>query len=201
VNQETAQYVDIGTRIGRGQAFGMIANQSLAAQAACLRQIQHDQEYKTLDLTWEEFCEQFIGMSRKHVDDLIRNLDEFGAAYFRLSEIIRISPATYRQIEDKVDGDEIEIDGKMVLISAENAPRIRLGVQRLRAQLAEAKHRFLPAICRVSTINRLTDEAVAELTRLSELDLASDEKAALTGITDYAIRRLTKVSQRLQKAA
>ena len=96
MNEEVAQYVDLGTQIGRGQAFGMIANQSMAAQAACLRQIRDSEAYKTIDLTWDEFCETYALMSRKHADDLIHKLEDFGATYFRLSEIIRVSPETYR---------------------------------------------------------------------------------------------------------
>ena len=53
---------------------------------------------KALNLTWDEFCKQHAGASRAHADEIIRRLQEFGAAYFRLSEIIRISPQSYRAI-------------------------------------------------------------------------------------------------------
>lgn len=198
MNQEAAQYVEIGARIGRGQAFGMVANLSLASQAACLRQIRDSQEYKALELTWEEFCSQYVGMTRQRVDEVIHNHEEFGAAYFRLSEIVRISPETYRQIADKVEGEEIEIEGKMVPISPENAGRIRTAIHRLRGQLQEAKKRALPLFSRVKSANRLADETVAELTRMSELQLCPDERAALAGIADYAVRRLTKIREDLR---
>jgi hypothetical protein len=199
VNQEIAQYVDIGTRVGRGQAFGMIANQSLAAQAACLRQIRESEEYKTLDLTWEEFCQQYAGVSKRHADELIHNLKEFGTAYFRLSEIIRVSPDTYRQIADKVEGEEIEIEGQMVLIAPENAPRICTAVQSLRGQLQQAKKREGGAVFSVSSLNRIVNDAVSEITRASELFEDSQARVTLSGIADYAIRRLTKVREDLRR--
>jgi hypothetical protein len=199
VNQEIAQYVDIGTRIGRGQAFGMIANHSLAAQAACMRQIRESEEYKTLDLTWEEFCRQYVGMSRRHADELIHNLEEFGAAYFRLSEIIRVSPETYRQIADKVEGEEIEIEGHMVLIAPENAPRIRTAIQRLRSQLQEAQKRQGGAVLSVSSLDRMINDGVSEITRASELIADQHLRITLAGIADYAIRRLTKVRDNLKR--
>jgi hypothetical protein len=199
VNQEIAQYVDIGTRIGRGQAFGMIANHSLAAQAACMRQIRESEEYKTLDLTWEEFCRQYVGMSRRHADELIHNLEEFGAAYFRLSEIIRVSPETYRQIADKVEGEEIEIEGHMVLIAPENAPRIRTAMQRLRSQLQEAQVREGVAVLSVSSLDRMINDGVSEITRASELIADQHLRITLAGIADYAIRRLTKVRDNLKR--
>ncbi|MBZ5621911.1 MAG: hypothetical protein LAQ69_24770 [Acidobacteriia bacterium] len=198
MNQDIAKFLDLGTWIGRGQAFGVIANQAMAAEAECLRQIRDTAAYKTLDLTWDEFCPQCAGISRKHVDDLIHNLEEFGATYFHLSEIVRISPETYRQIAGKVEGEEIEIEGKMVPIVPENAARIRSAVQRMRTQLQDAKKRVLPASCRIGSVNRLVEEGVSELSRISELPLDLDEKATLAGIADYAVRRLTKVCERLR---
>ena len=60
--------------------------------------------YKALNLTWDEFCQQHAGASRAHIDEMIRQLKEFGAAYFRLSEIIRISPQSYRMIGRRGEG-------------------------------------------------------------------------------------------------
>jgi len=176
----------------------MIANQSMAAQAACLRQILDSEAYKTIDLTWDEFCETYARMSRKHADDLIHKLEEFGAAYFRLSEIIRVSPETYRQIADKVEGEEIEIDGQKVLIAPENAPLIRTAIQSLRSQLQKAKSREGVSVCTVSSLNRTISDAVSEFTRASQLFEDSDARATLSGIADYAIRRLTKVREDLR---
>ncbi len=199
MNQDIVQYVDMGTRIGRGQAFGMIANQSWTEQAVCLREIRDSQEYKTLDLTWEEFCARYVGMTRKRVDELIHNLEEFGAEYFRLSEIIRVSPETYRQIADKVEGEQIEIDGQMVLIAPENAPRIRTAILQLRSQLQKAKKQEGVAVLGVLSLNRLIDDGVLEMTRASELCDDSDARRSLLGIADFAIRRLTRVSNLLRK--
>ena len=53
---------------------------------------------KALNLTRDEFCKQHAGASRAHADEIIRRLEEFGAAYFRISEIIWISPQSYRAI-------------------------------------------------------------------------------------------------------
>jgi hypothetical protein len=199
VNQEVARYVDLGTQIGRGQAFGMIANQSMAAQAACLRQIRDAESYKTIDITWDKFCETYARMSRKHADDLIHKLEEFGAAYFRLSEIIRVSPETYRQIADKIEGEEIEIEGEMLSIGPENAPRIRTAIQRLRSQLQEAKSREGVAVHGIASLNRIINDAVSEITRASELFEDSHTRATLSGIADFAIRRLTKVREDLRR--
>lgn len=195
MNQENVPFLDLGAWIGRGQAFGMVANQSLAAQAQCLQQIRDSGAYKTTDLKWEEFCLQHIGLSKQRVDELIRNLEEFGATYFRLSEIVRISPEAYRQIAPKIEGEQIEIEGKMVPIVPENAVRIRAAVQRLRTALQDAKRRVLPSHSRLPNLARLLEENVSELTRIGETPLEPEEKILLGGIVDYNIRRLTQIGK------
>jgi hypothetical protein len=140
---QTPGLFDLGAWTGRGQAFGMIANQSSAAQAECLRQIRDTASYKCLHLTWEEFCRDHAGITRPHVDAAIRNLEEFGAAYFRLAEIVRISPKLYRQIAPAVNAESLDVDGESISIAPENAARIRQAVYRLRGELKESRKREL----------------------------------------------------------
>src|SRR6185436_21030851 len=99
------------TMLGRGQAFGLLANQSMAAQAECLLKIRESGMYKSSGRTWEQFCPEFVGMSRQAVGVLLDNLKEFGSTYVRLSEIVRISPETYRHLEPRICADKIDIDG------------------------------------------------------------------------------------------
>ena len=90
---------DLGAWIGRGQALSFVANHCSAAQTECLTRIRKEGLYKALNLTWDEFFKQHAGASRAHADEIIRRLEEFGAAYFRISEIIRISPQSYRAMQ------------------------------------------------------------------------------------------------------
>src|ERR1700686_701416 len=91
-------WIDAGAWVGRQQAFAVIASQSHAAQALSLKHVKQSRWYQQLSLTWEEFCLEYAGISRTRADNVIRQLDEFGESYFRLSEIARISPQTYRRI-------------------------------------------------------------------------------------------------------
>jgi hypothetical protein len=103
---------DLGAWIGRGQALSFVANHCSAAQAECLTRIRKEGLYKALNLTWDEFCKQHAGVSRAHADEIIHRLEEFGAAYFRISEIIRISPQSYRAMQAAVKGEVIEVGGE-----------------------------------------------------------------------------------------
>ena len=80
---------------GTPQAFAVIANKCSAAQALCLKQVRESRLFEKLGLTWEEFCQEYAGISRVHAERLIQQHEEFGDAYFRLSEIARISPETF----------------------------------------------------------------------------------------------------------
>jgi len=73
--------------------------------------------------------------SRTRADKVIRQLDEFGESYFRLTEIARISPETYRRIAGRVHGGIIEIDGRKLALTHENTFQIRAAIQTLRSKL------------------------------------------------------------------
>src|SRR6266700_3228925 len=82
--------IHLGTSVGRRQAFGLVSSKCSAADAECLKQIRESKHYKSVASQWEEFCPRYLGLSRSHADKLIQQLDEFGAGYFELSQIVRI---------------------------------------------------------------------------------------------------------------
>src|SRR5579871_1540557 len=82
--------VDVGAWIGKTQAFGLIANRCSAAEAECLQHLRETRAYESLNLSWEQFCLQHVGVSRSWADDLISRLQEFGPGYFQLSRITAV---------------------------------------------------------------------------------------------------------------
>ncbi|HEY2014170.1 MAG TPA: hypothetical protein VGH38_11760 [Bryobacteraceae bacterium] len=139
MEQTLTESVALGVRIGRGQAFACIAYKSLAAQAQALMEVKESGSYKLLGLDWEQYCPQHAGLSRRQVDSLIDSLKEFGATYYRLKELINISPETYRRIAPQIQDDCLEIEGELVPIAPENAIRIREAVTGLRSDLRKAR--------------------------------------------------------------
>lgn len=129
---DTEKQLDLGSWTGLQQAFAIVSGSCSAARAQCLRQVRDSKMLDDLGLTWEEFCKEHAGISRAHADSLIRQHAEFGDAYFRLSEIARVSAHTYRQIAAQVDGETIEIDGQKLALTPANATRIRAAIQSLR---------------------------------------------------------------------
>jgi hypothetical protein len=195
----TNELVNAGAWIGRQQAFALIGSKCSAAQAQCLREIRESHAYEKLGVTWDEFCPRYAAISRSKADDLIRRLDEFGQDYFRICEVARISPEAYRQIADLVHDETVELDGKVVPLIPENAPRIRLGIRTLRAEinrLAAGKQRPSGDIVELS--DRL-DSLLRDMSRRIEGRVLPDsELAALRGLTDGAIDKFRRISKTLE---
>ena len=195
------EWIDAGAWVGRQQAFAVIANQCSAAQALCLKQVRESQVFEKLGLSWEEFCKEYAGISRVHAERLIQQHEEFGDAYFRLSEIARISPETYRQIAGQVSDEGLEFDGGKLALIPENGPKIRAAIQTLRTQLKQAREASQPAVPGIVQLHMRLDALVDQISRLARRILDPDDRAALQGLAVYAIRKLTDVSQSLESAS
>jgi hypothetical protein len=186
---------DLGAWIGRGQAFSFVANHCSAAQAECLTRIRKDGLYKALNLTWDEFCKQHAGASRAHADEIIRRLEEFGAAYFRLSEIIRISPQSYRTMQATVKGEAIEVGGESIPITPENAPRIRQSISALRTELRRTQAAQARYSLGITQLQARLDACFDDMSSLSLRPLDVGERAALQGLIRYTFNKVKRMAR------
>jgi hypothetical protein len=194
------EWIDAGAWVGRQQAFAVIANKCSAAQALCLKQVRETRLFEKLGLNWEEFCKEYAGISRENADRLIRQHEEFGDAYFRLSEIARISPETYRQIAGQVSDEGIEFDGGKLALTPENAPQIRAAIQTLRAQLKQARDASQPAVPSIIQLQMRLDALIEEISRRARRILDPEDRTALQELAVCAIHKLTDVSESLESA-
>ena len=187
-----AQVVALGTSIGRSQAFGLITYKCSAEQAKAFEQVWESGSYKLLGLTWEKYCLDYAGLSHQRVEGIIRNRKEFGDIYLRLSDIIAVSPETYRQIQPKVHDDCLEISGEMVPILPENAARIREAVNRLRADLRKSQEDVATLTSpELAGLQTRFDAWLHDLRRLAP----RHEDAPLRGLVQYSIQHLQEIAQ------
>src|ERR1700686_1659316 len=121
---DAAALLEVGTWLGRHQAFGLIANKCSAADAACLREIRDNKHYRALGLTWEEFCSRHTGIDRRTADRIVERLQEFGEAYFNFAHLIPMHPPGFRELASRVSGNTIELDGQKIPITPDHAPEI-----------------------------------------------------------------------------
>jgi hypothetical protein len=192
------EWIDAGAWVGRQQAFAVIANKCSAAQALCLKQVRETRLYEKLDLTWDEFCKEYAGIGRAYADRLIQQHEEFGEAYFRLSEIARISPETYRQISSQVSDEGLEIDGRKLALTPENAPQIRAAIQTLRAQLKQARDARQPTSPGITQLLIRMDALLEEAATMSRRLLDAGQRAGLQGLVAYAVDKWTRLARAVQ---
>jgi hypothetical protein len=190
--------IESGAWIGRQQAFAVIASKCSAAQALALKEMKASGAYQQLGLTWHDFCLQYVGVSRERTDAIIRQYDEFGEAYFRLSQIAQISPETYREIAPKVEGGAVEIDGQQIELTLPNASRIRAAIKKMRDERNQAQRAAdLREPLQLATLRNRQEALIEEVRRLSYYFQPNSGRPALVDFATHAINRWKEVSREL----
>jgi hypothetical protein len=195
---ETNTAFEAGALTGRHQAFAMLATKCTYAQAVCLRDIRHTRAYETLGLNWEDFCARHAGISRVTAETIIRRLDEFGEAYFRLCAIVRISPDTFRHLADRINPETIELNGEQIPLTSDNACKIRAGIARLHAEVRRLHNQFRAPTRVIEFGIRVDDvlEAVSKRARLGRA-LPHDELASLHALAHHAHTKWGELAEML----
>jgi hypothetical protein len=163
----SADAFDLGEWLGRRQAFGVIAGRCSAAEAECLRRIRDDKLYLARAADWGEFCGRYLTMSRRSADRLIGYLDEFGPAYFQLSQLTRIPPEVYRAIQPAITTEGIRIHDEVIALEPSNSERLANAVAELRPKRETAAERSaLTGRERLAEVGKNFDALVDEIVRL-----------------------------------
>jgi len=186
---------DLGALAGKTQAFGIIANRGMVAQAQSLKLIRDSRSFETLGLTWEQFCEIHAGISRSYADKLIQRLEEFGEAFFKLAQVARVSPEFYRVLAPAISEEGIEIDGEVLALVPENAPRIRLALRRLQDALSDARKPMKPPSI-VELQSRL-DACLKEMSVMSAFPPSQALHPPLRGLVVYCQNKLKSIAARI----
>jgi hypothetical protein len=190
--------VDLGTWLGRRQAFAAVAGRCSAADAECLRTIREKKLYRACGLNWEEFCRQRAGISRSLADQMVRQLEEFGPAYFHLAAITRITPENFRLIAPAVTEQGVQHGNELIVFSAENAVRLATAIEELRAR-AESQPKASEPVAtdpgrRVRRIVKALEAAFVELENLSGLDMDLIQRRSLSASIEQGLKRLGRIS-------
>jgi len=200
-----AALLELGTLLGRRQAFGLIGSKCSAADAQCLKQIRSSKLYKSLGLSWDEFCSRHAGINRKTADQVIDRLEEFGDAYFHLLQIMPMTAAGYRALTGAVKDNEIEFEGQRIPITRENAGRIIDVVRVLRAQLQSASSSADAPIARKSAaansslpaIQRRLGRCLADVSEKIRSGLSAADRPVLLALLEETSANLGRISNSL----
>lgn len=195
--------IELGTWLGRKQAFSNMAGRCSAADAHCVRTLREEKMYKATGLTWEEFCQQRLGISRALADKTIRLLEEFGETYFHLAGLIHVPPDDYRLIAGAVSADGVQHAGESIAIVPQNAVKLAEAVKELRQQARLALPAPAPAAAKLPadpmwrTVDKLQD-AVEEMERLLAGGPGNYNRSTLMTVLGGTSERLGRLNRSLR---
>ncbi len=135
---------ELGTWLGRRQAFGLMAGKAAAADIDCLRQIRDAKMYKGKCGDWGEFCAQYVGVGKTYVNRLIRCLEKFGPRYFEVTQLTPVSEQAFEAIAPHLTDEGLILDGETFALRADNSRQVAAAVAELRKR-AEASPEKSPS--------------------------------------------------------
>ena len=192
---EVSAPLAVGTWIGREQAFNALAQQCSSARVACLKQVRDTEAYKSLNLTWDEFCPEHAGISRSQADRLISQLSRFGAPYFQLTDIVPVSPAAYREIEPAIVDGTIKFRGEQIPIARENADKIKAAVHALRKDVERAEsENLVRSRPNITSLQIRFDAYCDDIRRLIHHARFEENKPAVRGLLVYSAGKINELT-------
>ena len=188
------EFIEAGSWVGRQQAFAIVASHASAAQAASLKEMRSSRAFERVGMTWDQFCPEYVGISRTHADRLIDQYDEFGETYFRLTQLARISPQAYRQIAGKIQDDVLEFEDEKIPLIASNVPKIRVALKKLRADLRTARvnAKERPPLT-VKEFTMRVDNLAGDVHRAASGSQTATELQAIRAMCDYGLQKWKQV--------
>jgi hypothetical protein len=184
---------ELGQWMGRKQDFSLIAGKTTTADVECLRRIRDGKLYRAKEVDWTGFCKEHVGVTRAYADRLIRQLVEFGPNYFHLSQVMRISADTYREIAPAVSDAGIAFDGETIVISPENSGKIVEAVNALRADTSPKR-----PVRSIAGVRKRLDAALADLNRIYDNEPSEADREDLADAVCEGLRDLTLLSLALR---
>src|SRR5437868_3723588 len=171
--------LDLGTWLGRHQAFGLVAGRCSAAFAESLLEIKERKLYLATDENWEDFCANRLGISRATADRVLRQHKQLGEGYDKLNSFVKIKPSEYRLIAAAVSEDGLSYAGETIPMEPENAPALARAVEALRAEAVAPEPPPDPVGQAFAKAEKAVQTALAEFTRLQAMQLDEESRQRL----------------------
>jgi hypothetical protein len=202
---DDAGLLELGFTLGQSHTFGLVAGRCSAAQAEGLRRLREEKLYKRCCQKWEDFCPMYLKMSRSEADRTIKLLEEFGPAYFELSQLTRISPETFRAIAPAIENGVLHHHGDAIPLNNENSRKVAAAVAEMRSAIPKKVTGFSDLERELSDSCHQADvqERIQKLARccfriVAEFDkICRDQRLGVTRI--YFCNTLTRVRDEIAR--
>ncbi len=178
------KYHRLFRRLGQADISRLLKKKTAFAEALLYKQLKDEQAHKSLGLSWDKFCLDWIKVSRPTVDICIRNLEEFGREYFELNQMMRVSPKIYRQLQ--ITDGKLDVDGELFALNAKNADVIAEAVDQLKESGRVAKRKEAEQRAAATKARQERDEArkTADAWKDKDAEQRRREKELFPGADD-----------------
>ena len=189
----------LGLWLGRHHAFGLIGTYATAGDAYALSEIRTRRYYRQLGISWEKFCDQYVGVSHKTADAIIARWEEFGDIYFDLSQIIHIPVREYRILKRAILPEGVVFDGEVIPITQENTARLIDAIYRLRVELGsqEKKNEQLRDSTPFTRLEARMNRCLGEVSGKLRRGLDDERRQQLAGMLDALTARIQDLRARV----
>ncbi|MBI2354252.1 MAG: hypothetical protein HYV06_04335 [Deltaproteobacteria bacterium] len=170
--------------IGRVQAFRFVEKTMTVCVLVQIAQIKEMKTYRDLPKigTWEDFC-NYIGFSRQHIEDQLKNLAAFGEDFLQTVSGFGVGYREMRKLRQLTHDGTIVIDAEAVEIGGERvplAPEHKEDLQALIERVIDEKDKALnEAQATLKAKDRRLEDKEKEIQKLhKELTKLEDKAAA-----------------------
>lgn len=184
------ELLELGSVLGQNQAFGLVAGRCSAAQAASLKRLRDEKKYKQVTEDWRDFCWRYLRMSGSQADKIIHLWEEFGEGFFKVAQLTRISPATYRAIAPAVREDALHLNGEVIELRPENSRQVAQAVARHRRVNVKQPARPLETYERLREIENQCMDMVADLQEVAFMDRTGPDWGYFKGVVSRSCRAM-----------
>ena len=133
---------------------------------------------------WRDFCSRYLRMSGSQADKIIHLWEEFGEGFFKVAQLTRISPQTYRAIAPAVREEALHLNGEVIELRVENSRQLAEAVARHRRAKKPACR--TEAYIRLAGIEDQCVEIVAELREIAFMDRTGDDWVLFKAVVSRA---------------
>jgi hypothetical protein len=185
---------ELWRRLGINDALTFVSVLSAAAWAENLTAIKNSKAYKTLGLSWEEFCDKYTPYTRRYADQLVADFKELGKAFFHVREIAHVSREAY------INSDAVEIEEGKIKIGNDVYPMTRSYAPQIQAAFKAQEEKVQGLQGQLSDAKKGSKKAQEKAKRLEETNQALNDTIREMKDTSRRFPHATERQRRLMEA-
>ena len=192
---DVANVLNVGSVLGQGLAFGMVAGRCSAAQAASLHRLRRTNQFQLVTPRWREFCSRHLGIDGRNADKIVRLWEEFGAAYFELAQLTPIPPGIYRALAPSIRDGALHLNGEVIEVIPENSRRLATAIAAFRRAAPPRPTPQLAPHEQLAALDQRCTAHAAELQEISVKERRGENWLQFTAI----VQRLSAALNRIER--